>query len=215
MNQNLIDKFIKYLLDGNNIESVKCAKQLIEEGFSKEKIIIEGIEEAMIKLDAKCTVEQFNLLEIMLTGRAVMEVMNNLYPEGQLPERTKGIVLVASLEGDVHDLGKNILKMVLSAKGYNVIDCGKDCSIQKLVDEAKKNIPLAIGVSGLITSIIPIVKQIRGILQSQGLNKVKVIAGGAALKQADSEQLNVDFVADTPFDLVNYLNKIQKGIQNE
>jgi len=210
MTHKKIDAFINYLLEGNCNESVTSAKELHNEGISKEQIILEGLEVAMIQLGAKCTVEQFNLLEIMLTGRAVMEVMKYLYPEGSIPEKTKGTVVIAALEGDVHDLGKNILKMVLTAKGYNVVDCGKDCTIQQLVDAAKEKSPFAIGISGLVTSIIPLVKQIRGALNSQGLNNIKILAGGAALKQSLKEQLNVDYIADSAFDGVHYLEEIRR-----
>ena len=214
MYQKNIDDLIHYLLEGNTQKAVTSAKELRKKDISKEQIIIQGLEETMVRLDAKCTVEQFNLLEIMLAGRAVMEVMKYLYPEGTFPEATKGTVVIAALEGDVHDLGKNILKMVLSAKGYKVVDCGKDCAIQQLVDTAKEQSPFAIGISGLVTSIIPLVKQIRDILNSQGLDHIKIMAGGAALKQAFKEQLNVDFIADSAFDGVNYLENI-RGNKNE
>jgi len=209
MDQKKINALIHYLLEGNSQEAVIYAETLLNEGMSKEQIIMYGLEEAMLQLGTKCTVEQFNLLEIMLAGRSVMEVMKCIYPEGTFPEETKGTVVIAALEGDVHDLGKNILKMVLMAKGYRVIDCGKDCPIQRLVDTSKEHAPFAVGISGLITSIIPLVKQVRNALNAQGLDHIKIIAGGAALKQSLKEQLNVDFVADSAFDGVHYLEQIR------
>ena len=163
----------------------------------------------MSALDAKCTLEQFNLLEIMLAGRAVTEVMKTLYPSGTAMASTKGTVVIATLEGDVHDLGKNILKMVLIGKGYHVVDCGKDCPLQKLIEVAETEHPLAIGVSGLITPIIPLVRQVKDQLALRGLDRVKVIAGGAALKQSSHTKLNVDFVAESAFDGLHYLEELQ------
>ncbi|MBF0469151.1 MAG: cobalamin-dependent protein [Desulfamplus sp.] len=211
MATTVFNSFIANLLEGNCDESIAEAKKLQESGVSVEEIVIDGIEAAMTLLDAKCTVEQFNLLEIMLAGRAVTGVMRHLYPEGSVPKDSKGTVLVAALEGDVHDLGKNILKIVLTAKGYFVIDCGKDCTIQKIVDVAAKEFPMAVGISGLITSIIPLVKRVRGTLQDKGIDQVKVMAGGAALKQSLAEQLNVDYVADTVFDGAGYLDRIRNS----
>ena len=202
---------ITNLLEGNCDESVADAKKLQDAGVSVEKIVLDGIEAAMSLLDAKCTAEQFNLLEIMLTGRAVMAVSKHIYPKDSQPESSKGTVVIAALEGDVHDLGKNILKMVLTAKGYRVIDCGKDCSIQTLVDAAQRESPLAIGISGLITSIVPLIKKVKSSLKSRGLQQIKVLAGGAALKQSTPEQLNVDYVADTAFDGARYLEAISRG----
>jgi len=204
-------KLISAILDGNCAESVSQAEYLRDCGMSPEHIVRHGIEAAMSELDGKCTLEDFNLLEIMLAGRAVMEVMKVLYPSGTTRSSTKGTVVIAALEGDVHDLGKNVLKTVLIAKGYRVVDCGNDCSLEMLLDAAERENPLAIGISGLITPVIPQVQQVKELLILRGLDRIKVIAGGAALKQSSPEKLSVDFVAESAFDGSHYLDKITGG----
>ncbi len=203
-----MDNFIAMILEGDSEEAVSLTQKLLGSGVRPEHVVIHGVEPAMSSLAAKCTLEEFNLLEIMLAGRAVMEVMKYLYPAGTTDTRSNGTVVIASMEGDVHDLGKNILKMVLIAKGYHVVDCGKDCSLQKLLETAEKEFPLAIGISGLITPIIPLVRQVKEQLALRGLGRVKVIAGGAALKQSSPHGLNVDFVAETAFDSLGFLERI-------
>ncbi len=198
---------IKHLLDGDQAQAVVEVQKLRTAGFPPRRIIIEAVEAAMKRLDAKCTVEQFNLLEIMLCGRAVMGVMNELYPPNQPPPQTKATVVTGALEGDVHDLGKNILKIVLTASGYRIIDCGKDCPIQKIIDATAQESALAVGISGLITTVIPELRRLRGKMSEQGLGHVKLMAGGAALKQASAESLNVDYVAQTTFDGLHYLEQ--------
>jgi methanogenic corrinoid protein MtbC1 len=202
---------IRAILEGDVVMSVSLTRQLRDQGVSVKVIVAQGVEAAMSTLDAKCTMEQFNLLEIMLVGRAVMEVMKCLYPQGTEVVSTQGTVVVATLEGDVHDLGKNILKMVLIGNGFRVVDCGKDCPLERLVDVAEQESPSAIGISGLITSIIPLVRKTKDLLRLRSLDRVKVIAGGAALKQSSAQKLNVDFVADSAFDSVNYLDGIAEG----
>jgi methanogenic corrinoid protein MtbC1 len=206
MSDSSMNNLIKAILEGDCAESVSQAEHLSQSAVSSKQIVIDGIGAAMAALDAKCTLEHFNLLEIMLAGRAVTEVMKVIYPVGTAPPATKGTIVIATLEGDVHDLGKNILKMVLIGKGYHVVDCGKDCSLQKLMDVTEKERPLAIGVSGLITPIIPLVRQVKEQLLLRKLDSVKVIAGGAALKQSSSGNLNVDFVAESAFDILHYLD---------
>ena len=206
-------KLIAAILDGDCAASVSLAKHLRDCGISPQHIVIHGIEAAMSALDGKCTIEDFNLLEIMLAGRAVMEVMKVLYPAGTTMSGTKGTVVIATLEGDVHDLGKNILRMVLIGKGYHVVDCGKDCSLQKLLDALERENPLAIGISGLITPVIPQVRQVKELLILRGLDRIRVIAGGAALKQSSPEKLNVDFVAESAFDASHYLDEITGGAE--
>jgi methanogenic corrinoid protein MtbC1 len=132
--------------------------------------------------------------------------MKELFPKGELSGiPSRGTVIVCSLEGDVHDLGKNILKMVLTGKGYRVIDCGKDCPLDKLIDTADKEHAHSICISGLITTVIPQVKRTRDLAAKRGLGQIKILAGGAALKQATAEYLNVDYVAETAFDGARYL----------
>ncbi|MGD9368737.1 MAG: cobalamin-dependent protein [Desulfobacteraceae bacterium] len=208
-----MDMLVKALLDGDQAGALAEVRNLREGGVERERIITEGVEKAMARLDAKCTVEQFNLLEIMLSGRAVMGVVKELYPSMTPPPRTKGTVVVGTLEGDVHDLGKNVLKGVLTASGYRIVDCGKDCPAVKMIDAAKREAALALSVSGLITTVIPQVRVLRSKMAERGLGHIKVMAGGAALKQASPEILNVDFVGDTAFDGLHYLDEITGGGQ--
>jgi methanogenic corrinoid protein MtbC1 len=205
---------VRAILEGDCVAAASQAEQLRHSGARADQIVVNGVEAAMAALDAKCTLQEFNLLEIMLAGRAVTEVMKFLYPAGAPRADTKGTVVVASLEGDVHDLGKNIVRMVLTGDGYRVVDCGKDCSLAKLIETAEREAPLAVGISGLITSIIPQVKQVKDLLTGRRLDRVKVMAGGAALKQSSPARLNVDFVAESAFDVLHYLERIA-GTENE
>jgi dimethylamine corrinoid protein len=202
---------VKALLDGDQARALAEVRNLRDGGVEREQIVTEGVEKAMAQLDAKCTVEQFNLLEIMLSGRAVMGIIKDLYPPMDPAPWTKGTVVVGTLEGDVHDLGKNILKGVLTASRYRVVDCGKDCPVEKMIDAAEEEAALAVSVSGLITAVIPQVRILKNRMAKRGLGHIKVMAGGAALKQACPETLNVDFVGDTAFDGLHYLDGITGG----
>ena len=104
-----MSSLVKALLEGDKEEAAARSRLLDESGVGVERIIAEGVESAMSTLDAKCTLEQFNLLEIMLVGRAVMEVMKYFFPSEPPAPGAKGKIVIATLEGDVHDLGKNIL----------------------------------------------------------------------------------------------------------
>lgn len=208
MDDSRMDSLVAAILVGDCAQSVAQAEELRTHGASAQEIIMRGLEPAMSALDNKCTLEHFNLLEIMLAGRAVTEVMKLLYPTGSLAPITRATVVIATLEGDVHDLGKNILKMVLTGSGYHVVDCGKDCPVSRLLEAAQNEQPLAVGISGLITPIIPLVRQVKDLLRLQGLDRISVMAGGAALKQASPEKLNVDFVAESAFDALHYLDAL-------
>ena len=188
------------LLEGNHKAAVIEARRLLAEGVAREAVVTEGLAPAMRCLDAKCTIRSFNLLEIMLVGRAVTGVVHELYPDGEPPGAGLATLVIAALEGDVHDLGKNIVKMVLIGRGYRVVDCGKDCPVATLVEAAAREKAAGVLVSGLISSIIPRVRQVRPALAAAGLGHLPILVGGAALKQCSVLDLDVDAVAETAFD---------------
>ncbi|HIH04025.1 MAG TPA: cobalamin-binding protein [Methanoregulaceae archaeon] len=211
MNGRSTERLVRLLMDGERTGAVGEAETLVGSGITREEIVSCGLEVAMKGLESKCTLEEFNLLEIMIAGRAVMDVIKFLYPAGTNLPSTKGTVVIATPEGDVHDLGKNILRFVLVADGYRLVDCGCDCPVATLADTADEEGARAVCVSGLITSVIPVVRQIRGSLAARGLDGVGIIAGGAALKQAAPEDLDVDFVCDSAFDAANWLDATGEG----
>jgi methylmalonyl-CoA mutase cobalamin-binding domain/chain len=207
-----LSHLIQLLTSGDCSRVAGEVRHLLEQGVDRETIIIDGIEKALELLDAKCTVAEFNLLEIMLVGRAAMAAMKEIYPHGSDGHPGLGAVVIATLEGDVHDIGKNIVKMILSWKGYRVVDCGKDCPLKLLIETAVKERPLAVFVSGLITTVIPLVGRVRESLVARGLDEVVVVAGGAALKQLSADQLQVDYVAPDVFSSLRFLEHRFGGV---
>jgi methanogenic corrinoid protein MtbC1 len=201
-----LDSLVQALTEGERELSVQIVADLVSRGTRSADIVTGGIERAMAALDRKCTAEQFNLLEIMLAGRAVMAVIRRLFPEEMALPAVHGAVVVAVLEGDIHDIGKAILKIVLAGNRFRVVDCGKDVPVSAVVGAAAESGAAAVCVSGLISSVIPQVRALKPALAHAGLGHVRVLAGGAALKQCTAAALNVDYVGQTAFDASAYLN---------
>jgi dimethylamine corrinoid protein len=201
-------QLIAALTDGDRTAALAETRRLRDAGVSVERIVNEGLEVAMEQVDEKCTVAAFNLLEIMLVGRAVTVVANELYPRGIPAADSTAVVVIATPEGDVHDLGKNIVAMVLTGRGYRVVDLGRNCPVSNMIEAAASEKAAAVLVSGLLTTIIPQVRQLRPALARRGLAGVRIVAGGAALKQARCEELDVDYVAQTAFDGAHYLDRL-------
>ncbi|MFO0754075.1 MAG: cobalamin-dependent protein [Thermodesulfovibrionales bacterium] len=191
---------------------MECAEGLLRGGLPVEALVREGLTAALRLLDPKCTNEEFNLLEIMLAGRALMAVLDEVLgfylPSASLvdaiPEKT---IVVGTIRGDIHEFGKHIVRMLFRASGYRVIDLGKDVAPHDFVKEAVIEDAGYIGVSSLITLTIPSIKEIRNILAKVDLQSIRVIAGGAAIQQATAKELNVDFVAKDPFEALRYLER--------
>ncbi len=205
-----IGQLVKTILDGDQIKAAAQTRKLLSCGIGKDIIIKDGVENAMSQLDLKCTIDEYDLIEIMLSGRAVTYIIKELYPKKRPRQKGKKTIILAALEGDIHDLGKNILKTVFTSKGHYIVDCGVDCNIEKLINAiTKENNPI-LAISGLITMVIPRVRQIRYMLKKSGLKNIKIMAGGAALRQSTAKSLNIDFIGKTAFDGIHYVDKIQK-----
>lgn len=214
MSQQDVQQLVEYILNGDHIQAVTETRKLLGSGIGKDIIIKDGVEDAMSQLDLKCTTDEYNLIEIMLAGRAVTHIMKELYPKNRPRENNKKTIILAALEGDIHDLGKNIVKIIFNSRGYYVIDCGVDCQIEKLINAITKEKNSILAISGLITIVIPRVQQIRCMLEKSGLKNIKIMAGGSALKQSTAESLNIDFIGKTVFDGIHYVEKIERD-ENE
>ena len=204
------------IIAGENEHAVAIANTLINRGVTPAEIIINCVTKAMEYLDKKCTIQDFCLLELMLAGRAAMDVIDHLCAEGIInddasrdysPFSRKKIIL-GTIQGDIHELGKNIFSMVMKSNGYNVIDMGKDVDPADLVMSAMGHQADFIAVSSLLTTTIHHVKMIRKYATDRGNHTLKIVAGGAALRQSSAEYLNVDYVADTAFDGLHYIRNI-------
>lgn len=212
-----IHQLIKAVVGGETKIAVELAERLLCSGFPVERLIHEGLTAALRSLDAKCTNEEFNLLEIMLAGRSMMAVMDNVVAKylshsslaEPVPEKT---IVLGTIKGDIHELGKHVVKMLMKAHSFRVIDLGKDVNPASFVRAAVAEGAGYIGVSSLITLTIPYIREIREILYKEGLPDIKILAGGAAIQQARPEDLNVDYIAKNAFDAIHYLNSVGVGV---
>lgn len=201
---------------GENEDAVAIANTLINRGVKPEEIITNGVTKAMEYLDKKCTIQDFCLLELMLAGRAAMDVIDCLYAEKITTEAllfdtdlypSKKVIL-GTIKGDIHEIGKNIFSMVIRSYGYQVVDMGKDADPADLVMSAIEHQADFIAVSSLITTTIPHVREIRKYAAGFDGHTPKILAGGAALQQSSAEYLNVDYVAASAFDGLHFIRSI-------
>ena len=206
----------KAIIAGENDNAVAIANKLINNGMKPEEIIVHGVTKAMEYLDKKCTIRDFCLLELMLAGRAAMDVIDHIYPDALTKDDITddtGLdpgkkIILGTIKGDIHEIGRHIFSIVMRSYGYQIIDMGKDVDPAELVMAAIDNNSEIIGISSLITTTIPYVREVKTVAVDSGYPAVKIVAGGAALQQSSAEYLNVDHVADTAFDGLHYIRSI-------
>ena len=188
--QELADNIIK----GKKNPAVELTKQAIEEGVHPQAIISNGLIAGMAVVGERFKKNEFYVPEVLIAARAMKECMAVLKPlladSGVKPI---GTVVIGTVKGDLHDIGKNLVAMMLQGNGFEVVDMGVDVSAEKFVDAVKQHNPDAVALSALLTTTMPSMKEIIDGLEAAGLRgKVKVMIGGAPVTQKFADEIGAD-----------------------
>lgn len=138
------------------------------------------------------------------TAQKAFEKVQNLIPSGG----DYGKFIIATVKGDVHDIGKNIVATIVKSAGYKVIDLGRDVPSEKIVDVAEKEKPIMIGLSAMMTTTAPRIKDVVDEIKKRHLH-IPVIVGGASLNESLAKELGADLYAKNATDAIKYLKVLQ------
>jgi len=191
--KSLMDAVISYDVDA----AVNLAEEALRAGVDPVDAIQEGLAKGVrIVGDRFATGEAF-LTELMIAAEAMKQAMAVLEPA--IPKRAKaakralGKILIGTIEGDIHDIGKSIVSTMLTVAGFEVVDLGVDVSVKKFIEKAKEVQPNMIGMSALMTTTMIKMKDVIKTLDADGLRKkVKVIVGGAPTSKEWAEEIGAD-----------------------
>jgi len=182
------------LIKGKAPEVKELVQKAIDEGEDVEKVLNEGLVAGMSVVGAKFKANEFYVPEVLIAARAMKAGMGILRPI--LAEKNiKGIgtVVLGTVRGDLHDIGKNLVAMMLEGAGFEIIDLGVDVSPEKFIETAKEKKADLVGLSALLTTTMPSMKDVVKAVGDSGLkDKVKVIIGGAPLTQSYADEIGAD-----------------------
>jgi 5-methyltetrahydrofolate--homocysteine methyltransferase len=147
--------------------------------------------------------------EVLLAAKAMQAGMNVLKPELlKSGVESRGKVVVGTVRGDLHDIGKNLVAMMLEGAGFEIIDLGNDVPAEEFVDAAEKNGAHVIGMSALLTTTMHVMKETVDLLKQKNLNgKVKTMIGGAPVTSAFAQEIGVDGYGDDAATAVDIAKK--------
>ncbi|MGB5933499.1 MAG: corrinoid protein [Anaerolineae bacterium] len=172
----------------------KLVEQAVSEGVPPSEIISRYLIPAMSEVGARFEREEFYIPEMLIAARAMKTVLGVLEPllvEGEL--ETAGRVVMGTVKGDLHDIGKNLVSMMLEGAGFEVTDLGINVAPEKFVEAVQQQKPDIVGMSALLTTTMPAMRGTIEALVEAGLrDKMKVLVGGAPLTQAYAEQIGAD-----------------------
>jgi 5-methyltetrahydrofolate--homocysteine methyltransferase len=182
-----------------DVDAVKTTVlQAVEAGIPANKLV-DIMSEAMEVIGKKYETGEYFVTELIIGGETMKEAIEVLQPYLTGESSSKlGDVVVATVAGDIHDIGKNIFVTLLATAGFNVIDLGVDISAEKIVDAVREHRPIILGLSALLTTNLEQFPIIVAQLTSASLrDKVRVIVGGATVTEAFAQESGVDGYAKT------------------
>ncbi|MBS7606293.1 MAG: corrinoid protein [Candidatus Bathyarchaeia archaeon] len=190
-------------LDIDNIQ--RLCEEALKAGIPAYEIVMNGMSKGMEIVGEKYERNEYFLAELIMAGEVMKEGMKVLEPHLKGGEVKKiGKVVIGTVRGDLHDIGKNIVATLLSAAGFEVIDLGVDVPPEKFVEAVKEYRPDIVGMSALLTTTMIEMENVIKALKEAGLrDKVKIIIGGAPVTKEFAEKIGADAAARDAVEGVN------------
>jgi len=182
------------VIEGNDEKTTSLVTAAIKQNANVADIVTSGLQASMSIVGRKFSEGEFFVPEMLLAARAVtraLDVLRPLLTKSVIP--TIGKVVIGTAAGDIHDIGKNLVRMSLEGAGFEVIDIGTDVSAERFVAAVKENRPDILGLSALLTTTMPAIPATIKALESVNLRQqVKVVIGGAPVTQHFCDQTGAD-----------------------
>jgi 5-methyltetrahydrofolate--homocysteine methyltransferase len=190
---------------------VELTQQALEKNISPKAIITEGLTAGMQVVGEKFSTKEYFIPDMLASAEAVGAAMDIMKPVLESANvETKGKFAIATVKGDIHDIGKNIVAILLKGVGYEVHDLGTDVPTEKVVEFVREEKPGYLGLSALLTTTMTEMGVVIEALEESKLrNNVKVLIGGAAVSEGFAQEIGADAYCVDAFDAVRVLDGYQ------
>jgi 5-methyltetrahydrofolate--homocysteine methyltransferase len=198
-------------LESGNDEAVRTLTQsALDQSVEAKTILDEGLIPGMQIIGEKFGRHEIFLPDVLLAARAMNAGLELLEPLlGGSGASSRGKVVIGTMKGDLHDIGKNLVGIMLSGAGFEVIDLGKDVPPERFVQTARERDAGVIGMSALLTTTMPGMKNVVALLKEEGLDaSIKTIVGGAPVSETFAREIGADAYG---FDAANAVERV-KGL---
>jgi 5-methyltetrahydrofolate--homocysteine methyltransferase len=193
-----LDQICQAVVEGDDVSIVEYVQEALKAGESPLRILNEGLMPGADIVGKRFEEGEYFLPDLMLAGRALKAAMEILKPllasaAATDPSLKKAKIVIATVQTDIHDIGKNIVASMLAAAGYEVIDMGVDVPLNSIIDKAEETRADIIALSALLTTSMPYMKDLIDLLQARGLRqKYRVMVGGASVTPEWAESIGAD-----------------------
>jgi methanogenic corrinoid protein MtbC1 len=186
----------------------ELAKLALESGISPSEILDNALIPAMAVVGNRFSRKEIYVPQMLMAAKAMNSAMKHLKPFFLSGEtKRKGKFIIGTVSGDLHDIGKNLVAMMVEGGGWEVIDLGVDVSPEKFLKAIEQNPDAVIGLSALLTTTMENMKKTVVTIREKQLNS-KILVGGAPVTMDYCEKIGADFYSPDPQGAVNYLNHL-------
>ena len=186
--KTLADAIIK----GDQNTAMEITKAALDEGTPAESVLNDGLIAGMEVIGGRFKKNEVYIPEVLIAARAMKMAMEILEPElAKAGVKPRGKFLIGTVQGDLHDIGKNLVAMMLKGAGFEVVDIGVDAGPEKFVEQAKATGVQVIGMSALLTTTMPSMEKTLKALKEAGV-PAKVMIGGAPVTQGYADKIGAD-----------------------
>lgn len=201
---NSIDELKEAIVNIKPNKACEITSGLLEQGVDAQIILNQALIPGMDEVGRLFKEGEYFVPEVLVAAKAMHASLNVIEPLlAKANVQRKGKIVTGTVEGDLHDIGKNLVCMMLKGAGYEIIDLGVDVSADKFVDAVRKENPDFVAISALLTSTMVNIPSVIESLRGSGLReKVKILVGGAPLTQEYADQIGADGYAPDASDAV-------------
>jgi len=192
--------------------TLELVEKALEEGIDPQKIL-ETFGQAMEKVGELFESDEYFLPDMLASSECVGEAMDIIEPKlqaGSISE--KGKFIIATVEGDLHDIGKNIVATMLKGSGYQVKDLGIDVPAEDILKAIREFKPDFVGLSALLTTTMIEMEQVVKKIREEGFSDIKVLIGGAPTSKEFAEKIGADQYCRDVMDAIHKLDKMREAI---
>ena len=185
------------VIKGDQNTAVEVTKSALAEGVAAKSVLEEGLIAGMGIVGARFKKNEVYIPEVLISARAMKMAMEILEPElAKEGVEPVGKFMIGTVAGDLHDIGKNLVAMMLKGAGFEVIDAGIDVSAEKFIEQAKASGAQVIGMSALLTTTMPAMEKTLKAIKEAGVT-AKIMVGGAPVTEGYAEKIGADgYAAD-------------------
>ena len=206
----MLEELKKAVLDGEDEKAAELTRKALEAGIEPGKILNEALVPAMEIVGKEYEEGKRYVPEMLISAEAMKAAMAVLRPKlVKSGVKLKGKVIIGTVEGDLHDIGKNLVAMMLEGAGFEVIDLGVDVTAERFIQAVKEHKPDVLGMSALLTTTMIHMPEVIAALKAAGLREqVKVIVGGAPITREYAEKIGADGYAPNAASAVELVKQL-------